>query len=143
MEYGRSRNSNEFNALVPWSYKFPQPEPCGVVAAISAFNHPTNLIIHQVVPAVAVGAPIIVKPAETTRYPAFEFLSCYIKRVCRRNGQKPFFVIFLLLKKWLRIHVLISSALSVCKSRVVPSLEVSTWSTLYIRTRWCSTCYSS
>jgi acyl-CoA reductase-like NAD-dependent aldehyde dehydrogenase len=41
-------------------------EPIGLVAAISAFNHPLNLIIHQVVPAVAVGCPVIIKPAPTT-----------------------------------------------------------------------------
>lgn len=41
-------------------------EPIGVVASISAFNHPLNLIIHQVVPAIAVGAPVIIKPALTT-----------------------------------------------------------------------------
>ncbi len=41
-------------------------EPIGVVLAISAFNHPLNLIVHQVIPAVAVGCPVIVKPALTT-----------------------------------------------------------------------------
>jgi acyl-CoA reductase-like NAD-dependent aldehyde dehydrogenase len=41
-------------------------EPIGVVVAVSAFNHPLNLIIHQVVPAIAVGCPVIVKPAGTT-----------------------------------------------------------------------------
>jgi acyl-CoA reductase-like NAD-dependent aldehyde dehydrogenase len=41
-------------------------EPIGVVVAISAFNHPLNLIVHQVVPAVAVGCPVIVKPASST-----------------------------------------------------------------------------
>jgi acyl-CoA reductase-like NAD-dependent aldehyde dehydrogenase len=41
-------------------------EPIGVVVAVSAFNHPLNLIIHQVIPAIAVGCPIIVKPASTT-----------------------------------------------------------------------------
>ena len=35
-------------------------EPIGVVAAISAFNHPLNLIVHQVIPAVAVGCPVVV-----------------------------------------------------------------------------------
>lgn len=40
--------------------------PKGVVLAISAFNHPLNLIIHQVIPAVAAGCPVIVKPASTT-----------------------------------------------------------------------------
>ncbi len=37
-------------------------EPIGVVLAISAFNHPLNLIAHQVGPAVAVGCPVLVKP---------------------------------------------------------------------------------
>eukprot|EP00667_Euglena_gracilis_P008058 EG_transcript_8156 len=41
-------------------------EPIGVVVAVSAFNHPLNLIVHQVIPAVAVGCPVIVKPAEDT-----------------------------------------------------------------------------
>ena len=41
-------------------------EPIGVVAAISAFNHPLNLIVHQVAPAIAAGCPVIVKPAKAT-----------------------------------------------------------------------------
>ena len=41
-------------------------EPIGVVVALSAFNHPLNLIVHQVIPAVAVGCPVIVKPASAT-----------------------------------------------------------------------------
>ncbi len=46
-------------------------EPIGVVVAVSAFNHPINLIVHQVGPAVAAGCPVIVKPADDTP------LSCY------------------------------------------------------------------
>jgi len=45
---------------------FTTYEPIGVVLAVSAFNHPLNLIIHQVVPAIAVGCPVIVKPASAT-----------------------------------------------------------------------------
>ncbi|MGE3953669.1 MAG: aldehyde dehydrogenase family protein [Parachlamydiales bacterium] len=45
---------------------FTVREPIGTVVAISAFNHPLNLIIHQVIPAVAAGCPVIVKPALTT-----------------------------------------------------------------------------
>ncbi|MBE8189368.1 MAG: aldehyde dehydrogenase family protein [Candidatus Thioglobus sp.] len=45
---------------------FTTLEPIGVVVAVSAFNHPLNLIIHQVVPAIATGCPVIVKPAEAT-----------------------------------------------------------------------------
>lgn len=49
-------------------------EPIGVVAAISAFNHPLNLIAHQVAPAIAVGCPVIVKPANTTPLSCIEFV---------------------------------------------------------------------
>ncbi|MBK6576983.1 MAG: aldehyde dehydrogenase family protein [Sandaracinaceae bacterium] len=41
-------------------------EPRGVVLAISAFNHPFNLIIHQVITAIAAGCPVLVKPATAT-----------------------------------------------------------------------------
>ena len=45
---------------------FTTHEPIGVVVAVSAFNHPLNLIVHQVGPAVAAGCPVVVKPAEDT-----------------------------------------------------------------------------
>ncbi len=45
---------------------FTTREPIGVVVAISAFNHPLNLVVHQVVPAIATGCPVIVKPANPT-----------------------------------------------------------------------------
>lgn len=41
-------------------------EPIGVVAAISAFNHPFNLAVHQVIPAIAAGCPVIIRPATQT-----------------------------------------------------------------------------
>nr|WP_306262073.1 aldehyde dehydrogenase family protein [Pararhizobium sp. IMCC21322] len=45
---------------------FTQREPIGPVVAISAFNHPLNLIVHQVAPAVATGCPVLIKPADDT-----------------------------------------------------------------------------
>ena len=45
---------------------FTTREPVGPVVAVSAFNHPLNLIVHQVAPAVAVGCPVLVKPADDT-----------------------------------------------------------------------------
>jgi len=54
-------------------------EPVGVVAAISAFNHPVNLIIHQVVPAVATGCPVIVKPAAATPLSCFSVVEMLYK----------------------------------------------------------------
>jgi acyl-CoA reductase-like NAD-dependent aldehyde dehydrogenase len=40
--------------------------PFGVVLGIAPFNFPLNLVAHKVAPAIAVGAPIIVKPAPAT-----------------------------------------------------------------------------
>ncbi len=53
---------------------FTLREPIGVVLAISAFNHPLNLIVHQVGPAIAVGCPVIVKPALETPLTCLAFL---------------------------------------------------------------------
>ncbi len=53
---------------------FTRREPIGVVVAISAFNHPLNLIVHQVAPAIASGCPVIVKPAEDTPLSCFRFV---------------------------------------------------------------------
>lgn len=47
-------------------FAFTTREPLGPVVAISAFNHPLNLIVHQVAPAIAVGCPVLVKPAHDT-----------------------------------------------------------------------------
>ena len=40
--------------------------PCGVVAAISPFNFPLNLVCHKVGPALAAGNSVIIKPASDT-----------------------------------------------------------------------------
>jgi glyceraldehyde-3-phosphate dehydrogenase (NADP+) len=40
--------------------------PCGVVAAISPFNFPLNLVMHKVGPALAAGNSVIIKPASNT-----------------------------------------------------------------------------
>src|SRR5580704_3674554 len=40
--------------------------PCGIVAAITPFNFPLNLVCHKVGPALAAGNAVIVKPASVT-----------------------------------------------------------------------------
>ena len=40
--------------------------PCGVVAAISPFNFPLNLVCHKVGPALAAGNSVVIKPASDT-----------------------------------------------------------------------------
>jgi acyl-CoA reductase-like NAD-dependent aldehyde dehydrogenase len=54
---------------------FTQQEPIGVVTAISAFNHPVNLIVHQVGPAIAAGCPFIVKPSADTPLSCFRVVA--------------------------------------------------------------------
>jgi acyl-CoA reductase-like NAD-dependent aldehyde dehydrogenase len=65
LQAGRGIPMN-LNAASAGRVAFTQHEPIGVVLAFSAFNHPVNLIVHQVCPAIAAGCPFIVKPAEAT-----------------------------------------------------------------------------
>ena len=58
---------------------FTTREPIGVVASISAFNHPINLIVHQTVTAFAAGCPVIVKPASTTPLSCLAFVEILYK----------------------------------------------------------------
>lgn len=71
----------DVNAASAGRLAFTGKEPRGVVVAVSAFNHPLNLIVHQVGPAVAAGCPVIVKPAEDTP------LSCFrLVQIVREAG---------------------------------------------------------
>ena len=72
-EGGREIPMN-FNAASSGRLAFTTREPIGVVVALSAFNHPVNLIVHQVAPAVATGCPVIVKPAEATPLSCMRFV---------------------------------------------------------------------
>lgn len=64
----------QLNAASSNRIAFTRKEPRGVVLAYSAFNHPINLIIHQVGPAVATGCPVIIKPASDTPLSALFFV---------------------------------------------------------------------
>ncbi len=64
----------DVNAASAGHLAFTQHEPIGVVAAVSAFNHPFNLIVHQVGPAVAAGCPVLVKPASATPLSCIAFV---------------------------------------------------------------------
>jgi acyl-CoA reductase-like NAD-dependent aldehyde dehydrogenase len=56
---------------------FTHREPIGPVVAVSAFNHPLNLIVHQVGPAIAAGCPVIIKPARETPLSAFALVDIF------------------------------------------------------------------
>ena len=54
---------------------FVQRVPIGVVAAISPFNFPLNLVAHKVAPAIASGCPVVLKPASATPLTALRLAS--------------------------------------------------------------------
>ena len=47
-------------------FGFWMRRPVGVIAAISPFNFPLNLVAHKVAPALAAGNTVVLKPASTT-----------------------------------------------------------------------------
>ncbi len=63
-------------------------EPIGVVVAFSAFNHPLNLLAHQVGPAVAAGCPVLIKPA-----PATPMCCMALVEIFREAGLPPDYLI--------------------------------------------------
>lgn len=65
----------DLNATSAGRIAFTQHEPIGVVLGVSAFNHPFNLVVHQAAPAIAVGAPVIIKPALKTPLSGYAFVS--------------------------------------------------------------------
>jgi len=67
----------QINAASMNRLAFTHREPIGIVVAVSAFNHPINLIVHQVGPAVASGCPVIIKPSEDTPLSAFALTSLF------------------------------------------------------------------
>lgn len=54
------------NYNVQGRFLYTVKKPVGVVAAITPFNFPLNLVVHKVAPALAAGNPVIIKPASAT-----------------------------------------------------------------------------
>lgn len=52
--------------------------PIGVVAGISPFNFPLNLVCHKVLPAIAAGCPVVLKPASSTPLSALKLAELLI-----------------------------------------------------------------
>jgi glyceraldehyde-3-phosphate dehydrogenase (NADP+) len=55
--------------------------PIGPILAITPFNFPLNLVVHKVAPAIAVGCPVVLKPAPQT-----PLTSARLADVLRRAG---------------------------------------------------------
>jgi aldehyde dehydrogenase (NAD+) len=52
---------------------FTLREPLALAVAITPFNHPLNQVAHKIIPAIAAGTPIILKPSEKTPLTAIKF----------------------------------------------------------------------
>ena len=53
--------------------------PCGIVAAISPFNFPLNLVAHKVGPALAAGNAVVIKPASDTPLSALKLTEILVE----------------------------------------------------------------
>jgi aldehyde dehydrogenase (NAD+) len=53
---------------------FTLREPLKLAVAITPFNHPLNQVAHKIIPALASGTPIILKPSEKTPLTAIRFV---------------------------------------------------------------------
>ena len=56
---------------------FTLREPVRLVVAITPFNHPLNQVAHKLAPAIAAGAPMILKPSEKTPLTAVRFAELF------------------------------------------------------------------
>jgi glyceraldehyde-3-phosphate dehydrogenase (NADP+) len=56
----------DLNAASTGRFGLTRHFPVGPVAAITPFNFPLNLVAHKVAPAIAIGSPVVLKPAEKT-----------------------------------------------------------------------------
>ncbi len=55
-----------------------EKHPVGLIAAITPFNDPLNLVVHKVGPAIAAGCPVILKPHQATPGPALKLAELFI-----------------------------------------------------------------
>jgi acyl-CoA reductase-like NAD-dependent aldehyde dehydrogenase len=58
---------------------FTLRRPVGVVAAITPFNFPLNLVAHKLGPAIAAGCPVVLKPAELTPLSAIRLVDLLVE----------------------------------------------------------------
>lgn len=56
-----------------------QREPVGVVAAITPFNFPLNLVAHKLAPALAAGNAVVLKPTPEAPLSAYKFAKLFIE----------------------------------------------------------------
>ena len=75
-EEAKRIHGETFCMAAPWLDSrtcYTRREPIGVVAAITPFNFPLNLVVHKVAPALAAGNPVVLKPASSTAVIGWKF----------------------------------------------------------------------
>lgn len=53
--------------------------PCGVIAAITPFNFPLNLVAHKLAPALIIGNSVVLKPTPEAPHIAYRFAKLFIE----------------------------------------------------------------
>ncbi|TVR56045.1 MAG: aldehyde dehydrogenase family protein, partial [Puniceicoccaceae bacterium] len=61
--------------------------PRGLIYAVTPFNFPLNLVAHKVAPALAVGAPVLLKPAPQAPGAAFILLEIFQQAAAEVNAR--------------------------------------------------------
>jgi acyl-CoA reductase-like NAD-dependent aldehyde dehydrogenase len=80
-------------------FAFTMREPIGAVLAISAFNHPLNLIAHQVGCAIGSGCSVVLKPAPATPLAANYLREAFLKASLPETGIRVVMADILLIEK--------------------------------------------
>ncbi|MFQ5856433.1 MAG: aldehyde dehydrogenase family protein [Anaerolineae bacterium] len=76
-EEGRRLYGKHFEGDAGTTHSFTLKQPIGVVAAITPWNFPVDLLAWKVGPALAVGCTVVVKPPVEAPLAAIEFLRCF------------------------------------------------------------------
>lgn len=58
---------------------YTQREPLTLAFCITPFNHPLNQVVHKIIPAIAVGTPVILKPSEKTPLTAIRLVELLLE----------------------------------------------------------------
>ena len=70
-------------------FGFYTRRPVGVIAAISPFNFPLNLVAHKVAPALAAGNSVVLKPATTTPISAVKLCEILVEAGVPAGRDEP------------------------------------------------------
>ena len=76
--YGETINTDAMNSGKK-TISFFRREPVGVVAAITPFNFPLNLVAHKLAPALVAGNAVVLKPTPEAPLTAYKFAKLFVE----------------------------------------------------------------